>query len=201
MIRKLKIMIAALVAALALGAAATATASAAYFHSEVVPTKISGVSTSAHVFSNATVNVTCQQASFQGVMTALTHEELTLVPEYSGCDMKVTGGVTTLGATVNLNGCDYRIFSYGRHEIACPPGKAMEFSIAGCTVTVVPQTDTVANTYTNKEKHIDVGFGPELLLKTSGFLCGTTQGNGSYAGTATLSGKAWNGMPVKIWHE
>ncbi|HEX7279636.1 MAG TPA: hypothetical protein VF255_08455 [Solirubrobacterales bacterium] len=199
MIRKLKILTAALVAVLALGVAVGA-ASAAQFHSEKQLTTIKGVSSSTHEFTTPAAKVTCQGASFLGIMPFATQVSLTLLPSFSNCDLKVTGGSTIAGAAVKLNECDFEISANGRHEVKCPAGSSgIEFSVAGCVLTIRPQIDESAISYANSGSHVQATFeGTEVFYKTSGLLCGATEGSkGSYTGAATLSGEQ-GGMPVKI---
>lgn len=183
-----------------LGAAFAGNASAALFHSEAEPTSIQTTATSSHVFSTPPLTVECESATWGFTMGTKTAESLTVQPGYGLCRGTMFGA--TGPVVLNFNGCDYTLFASGSQAIVCPAGKAIEFQVEFCKVTIPGQTlGTVS--YANNAKHIDMTWNLSgISYSTSGFLCGTTSGTeGTYKGSSTAKGKNSGGTEVKIWHE
>jgi opacity protein-like surface antigen len=220
MSNKLKALGLTLMATLAVGALAASAAqahTAALFHSEGSPTRVTitqegeeGTTGAHHVFDAAGASITCKGAHFEGTQATVTAETLTVTATYTNC--------TFLGANVNveMRGCDYVLHANGEVDIEphgagkCEVGTdAIKFAAPGCTVEVGKQTGLKELTFKNINGESEITSEAHLVgikYSASGFLCptpGANQTNGQYTTGNTVSkGETTTGTPPtpkKIW--
>jgi hypothetical protein len=197
MTRNLKALGLALVAVFAMSAFAASAASAAEFHSEGEGTTVEASQVATHVFKTTAGEITCSTATFKGTQATKTASSITVTPTYpkGTCHIIIFG---TVSAEVNMNGCEYKLYSSGSADVLCPAGKKAIVTAAGCTVEVGAQTGKKTVKYANNGSHIDITAElTGLSYNHTGFTCGTGSGtNGTYTGTTTAAGNKG-----KIWYE
>jgi len=215
MIRILKVMGLAMVAALALSGLVSATASATdqgfiTAGSAGSPATIDGEQTTLNIFNRTGREISCEVAKFGSSSSVPgSATELTLVPTYEKCKAVVLG--VPLPATVTMNGCDYKFtitkdtnpttFTALPH-VECPAGQAIEIHVYNdeahtslkCTYVVPAQTpaghihlENVAGTPNDVKGTITVSG--VTSTRTSGTLtnCGAASDTAaSLSGGATL---------------
>ena len=210
MIRNLKFLGMALVAALAMSAVVASLASADEFKSEAENVALTG-SQEKHLEGGVEKNdrfttdggtVECTTADYTGTQAAKSTSSVTLTPVYSGCTF------AGLSADVDMNSCDYR-FTIG----AATTGEVhLECTTAGdeitvtvgptatprCIIHVPPQTIggiTYSNTGTTTTREITASINTATLhysqtAGTGSGACATADNttNGSYIGAAKVTG-------------
>jgi hypothetical protein len=209
MTRMLKILSAAALALLAVGALSVASASAAEFHSNSEKTVTTGEQDATEgnqVFVAAGSTITCKEARFEATTTTPTNTKLTFKP------LLTTSGAGTgysnctffgVPVTVNMHSCDFVFNSNNLIDIECGAGaenyisyKATVFG-ASCEVRVTTQTGLSKATYTNigagttAEVTTDVAISG-IKYDAIGSLCnpaGLGQTNGTYTGKVTATGE------------
>jgi hypothetical protein len=151
MIRNLKTLGIAVVAALGIVALAASVASATggQFHSEVEHTEIVGEQETRNTFTVNAGTVHCDIAVFEGTASQATTTQLTIAPTYDSC--VITTGLEILEAEVDMNGCHYLFTPSGQVHLTCPSAP-IRVTAPLCTVTVHPQT-------VEKVDYINVGEG------------------------------------------
>ena len=124
MIRNLKFLGLALVAALAMSSVVAGMASADVFTLEATPTTITGAQEGTSVLVVHSGEAKCTTVKETGSFTVSPSSELSVSPTYSGCTF------AGLAATTNMNGCTYRYTinsaagnTTGTTDIICPAGK------------------------------------------------------------------------------
>jgi len=186
MTSKFKALGLALIAVLAISAAiAQASQAAAHFGAEgekyatavtgkQIEGTITGEKLTAHQFTTSAGTVKCTTATFAGSLTKK-GKELTLAPTYSGCTL------AGLGATVNMNTCDYlftaeETVSPGLTDaitvnlhVICPTGKVIEVksTVNSCVVTI--SGAAVANAAGAKNQNL-VGITAENTTTATPFI-------------------------------
>ncbi|HEX6782989.1 MAG TPA: hypothetical protein VF125_13315 [Solirubrobacterales bacterium] len=195
-IRRLSALGLVLTAVLGLAAVWTASASALgeKFHTEIVPTVLTG-STGEETFTVGGFSIKCQ-GTVSGTWTIKTPETMTLHPTYGGlgaCE-------DSLGrkASILTTGCNLVYWSEvlgasdAKVEVECEAGQVIKVATEGCTMTIGPQGNLGA-TYANGT----VGGVPEITVKSTweaGFpvkhgLCPEIAGNkGKFTGSTTVKG-------------
>src|SRR5712672_2585136 len=101
----IKMLGVAMVAALALSAAVSA-ASAAEFRGATSPVTVTGSQSTTHKFTVEGSTVTCTTATFSSEATAVPTSTVLITPVYKTC---TAFGIA--GATVSMNGCQYKFHS------------------------------------------------------------------------------------------
>lgn len=220
MIRNLRILCIALVAAFAMSAVAASVSPAAVeFRSEKENTTWTGEQVSG-TQTELTTNYgvfKCTTTTFNGLAKERFTTEVTLEPAYAECTM------AGIPATVALNGCRYVLHSgteesgkfEGEFSIECSEGKVMEivtilFGTKKCAVTIGEHSGLDEVTYTNKGSGTTRTVDADLSLTDvhytqhagTGFgACSNgTFANGKLSGTLTFKGEV-EGSHVGIWVE
>jgi hypothetical protein len=207
MIRNLKVLGLAVVAALALTAViASAAQATAKFTVGASSGTIKSTQTTEQVFTTSAGTVRCTTANQEGSYTAASFTSLEVSATYSGC--KAFG---FLSATVAMNGCKYNFASQANEttlanvDIVCPAGKDITVTTTGCVVHVEPQTGLQHVTFQNgggspaDDVNATATITGVKYTATSG--CpggdeGTTTANGSLTGGATV--KAFNTTGTQV---
>jgi hypothetical protein len=209
MIRKLKTLGVALVAALALTAVSAASASAANYTAGAYPTTITGESALGNdTFTTEAGKVECK-AHFQGTLAA-SSSSLEITPTYTNC--RAFG---FLEATVHMNGCKYLKTGPigGPHtyqlntDLVCPAGKDVTITSATCDTTIQPQTNISSITVTNVTASGDLTAkanltGIKYTVVTDGFGCpyngiGAKTG-ATYVQDAPITLDSTNGQTIDV---
>jgi hypothetical protein len=227
MIRNLKALGLALVAALALGAMGASAAQATIGNAQLT---IEGGSGFIHGKDEVAMQYTrngrvktCATGHYKSSTVTSGDTSITVTPEYSNC---TSAG---LPATVTTNGCSYILtltadpghtFTAITH-ISCPPGKVIETHIYSsahnhatglslCTYHVGAQSNKTEISLTNKAAGgttpkdwitADITIGGIVSTRTSGseLLCGNELDNaGTLHATAELKGTSHVGLPAGI---
>ncbi len=208
MIRSLKLLGLALVAALAINAVAVGMASADVLTSEKSVTTLTGTQEGEDVFEVDGGKVTCTHVTYSGTLTASSSSSVTVTPTYTGCTF------VGLAATVTMNGCDYLVTinsavgnTTGNVDIVCPTGNevtvtAPSIGTAKCIVHVPPQNNLTTSTGTNltgagttKELTLDINITNISYSQTKGTAetgnCETKDNTtgGKYTGKALITGE------------
>ncbi len=155
MSQSIKILLRALVSALAISAFVANVASAEffYFKSGSASTSLSGKQhPGTDVFTTDTGTVSCENVTYSGTQSGSEASEVSLTPSYSGC--KAFG---LLSVPIDVNGCQYRYKAdtkvagdyEGAVAIVCPGENQIAITAPGCTVTVGSQSNLGNITYTN----------------------------------------------------
>jgi hypothetical protein len=144
MMKHLKMIGLAAVAAMALAASLGAgSASATTFTAESFPVNIAGTQTTSSSFTTNAGTITCAQAHFTGTQAAASATSQTVEVSYTEC--KFLG---IFNVTVNMAGCDYKLFSAGTVNIECKKvGELITFEAVGCKVSVGAQNGLSAIAY------------------------------------------------------
>ncbi len=204
MIRKLKTLGLALVAALALSAVGAASASAWFdWEGEKHPTP-TGSAKSIQVFATKTEELSCEELSFDG--GEIDGAEIKATPTFGKCTFT---GETSLPADVDSAGCQLAFHTDSKMEIDCPAGKEIHVSVTvgklklDC-LTIPEQTPkTPAALFTNQ----GTGASRDILVKsevegikyTRKGACGSgTFEDASYHGEITVKGDT-DGKQVGVW--
>lgn len=133
------------------------------FATEAVPTVLTGKPHAGPtVFFFDAGPVFCANVTYSGEMTEAGTIELNLAPTFAGCEF---GGAP---AVVDVNGCQYKLTPVAKEganfegslDIACPEGKKITVTGAGCTFTIGSQTGLKTVTYTN----VGAGATRELTI-------------------------------------
>jgi len=174
MIRNLKALMLAGVAALALGAIGASAAQAAEFHSSAAETTVTlttdGTGKNAHqVFDAAGASITCAGIAGDGTIKGSTATTVTL-------DVSYEGPCTFVGqaATVEMRGCDYTFTSHGTVSLTNATGKScatepIRFSVASpfCEVTIGNAGGINQNLESVKYSNITVGGVKEVTVEAN----------------------------------
>lgn len=212
---KLKALGLALLAATAVSAVAVVNASATtggHFVSEKAHTVITGLEGGSHTleysFHGMENGVICDEAFYDGTITAETVTDITLSPFYAKCH--TTGNPNNVPITPN--GCTYTLtFAAGNPattentvDLVCPAGKAIEIHHPNCTVTIPPANNLQSVTYTttleNGRHTITLDANLKFNIQFHGGLCvflGTNQ-TGTLTGSLTLKGYDGSGNLLSI---
>jgi hypothetical protein len=218
MIRNLKLLSLAFVAATALSAVAASGALAAVFHSEEAPTILFGSQHAGEdVITTDSGKVTCNEVGYAGIYEGTTTtQEVTLEPSFSECHLIL---IFTFNVTVDMNGCNYLFtaeqFVIGltndppQVHLKCPTGKVIEVTAPSCTVTISPQTAQGIE-YTNRggipNESRDITIDIEiksLIYEEHGSACENETGitfNGTYNGAATIRAYNFIGNQQGFWY-
>ncbi len=225
MIRNLKMLGLALVAVCAMGAVA-ASANANYWFTAPGSdwTVLSGsqgtpIDESRFIGITGGANgiLTCTSVTYQGSTSATTTTTITLASVYSGCELQPFGK-----ATVEMNGCEYVIHTdplgdttNGNYDtvttIECPAGGEITIDakvggVTKCQVHIEPQNlgtgITLSNTAGGGFSAV-INFTAIKYTQTAGTgagVCSTeaTRGDGTWSGSATITGKNTTGAAVAI---
>lgn len=181
-----------LVAVLALAAvwAASASALGEKFHTEIVPTVLTG-SSGEETFTVGAYSVKCSVA-VSGTWTIKTPETMTLHPTYTGCKDS-----NNKNASIFTTGCNLVYWSEvlgasdAKVEVECEAGQVIRVAVEGCTMTIGPQGNLGA-TYANGT----VGGVPEITVKSTweagfvkhGFCLEVAGTKGKFTGSTTVKG-------------
>jgi hypothetical protein len=167
MIRNLRALGLASVAALAVSVVVASGAQATEFAAGKYPAFLTGEQIShngksVHVFNTGTKKVECKRVEFQAELKKAS-TEITVAPEYFECTM------SGLPVTITIQACHYVLrggmetgnhkYVNGTTDLVCPPGKKMAIDIfssqathkegkPSCTITMAPFTGLTANGYT-----------------------------------------------------
>lgn len=211
MIRNLKALGLALVAALSLSAVAASASSAnPLLHSEAGHTILTGSQPMAANELALDIGVMkCGVAKFDGTIAAATTSTFSLTPTFENCEIN--------GAQVFFthNECKFR-FHIGPNEehltglmdIVCPD-QPIEIDGQNCLVTIPSQAGLQSATYTNEGEGverrviIDLNLGGIDYVE-HGMGCENqtvTTNNGAYTGRITLTGESAGGEHRGIWIE
>lgn len=207
MLRNLKLLGLAAMAALAVGTMGSATAQAATFTSEagsttVISTQDGTGKTAHHVIDAAGANLTCAQ---QAANASWIGQAIIGIRLFVGMSLCSAVGQT---ATVNMNGCSFELEAAGNMDIICPEGKGITYSAPNpvCDVVIPAQANKGTVTYTNVEtagsKEITVSPNvADLKYTATGAGCpeaGTFE-NGTYTtGNYLLTGQDHAGNTIDI---
>lgn len=155
MARNLKALGLTLFAALAIGAmsASAATAEPFDFVSEIANPTITGSPDGKLTWGFDLGKVGCLHVTEEGAggeATESPHEILT--PTFAECTF------AGIPANIDVNGCSFEYNTgeieggnfEGDMDIVCAPGKSVEFTAAGCTITLLAQNGLKKVTFTNK---------------------------------------------------
>ena len=204
MVRNIRFLSLALVAALAMGVAGVSTAAAAVeFRSEKAPVTATGVQEGlSNAFDVQFGEVKCKVAEYNATTTTSTDTTVKITPNYEEC---TAWGVA---ATIDMNGCTYQIHVdnsgppyTGTADVVCDAGK--QIVVTGgtkCIVDISAQTGLGPISFTNigttSTREITVGLSGIHNIKytqTPGSgvgKCGSvTTSGGNYTGTATVTGE------------
>ena len=151
MIRNAKILGLALVAMLAMSAIAASAASATAFDAPSGLTKITASQEAnfEHTVGVTFGSITCEKVTFVGEASGNGLASGEVIPNYTNCL------VAGIAATVDTNGCNYKLFATGTMNIVCPEGKEITAtapaspSTAKCTLHIPAQTGLGKVTYAN----------------------------------------------------
>jgi hypothetical protein len=193
-----RLLLPALIALLAT-AALVSSASAAEFHSEGENTTIQGTQVNIHVWKFTAGEVTCPKTTVSGTQTSKTASSITFTPTATECHINFFG--SKVSATVNFNGCDYRVYASGLTDIVCPAGKTIVISSAGCTIEIGAQNGLKSVSFANtgglrRIWHFIKNIAA-IIYHHAGFTCGTGSGTtGTESGTTTVEGNKGG-----IWYE
>ena len=149
-------------------------------------------------------SASCKTATLTGTLAAAA-TTVDLVPSFTDCVLAGTNG------QINANGCALRLQAdsrwvadyTGSFGVACPEGKAIEFTAGTCALAISPQSGLKTLRLAGQGNPQSVGAslnarGVKYTITKDGFLCpftgtGTVE-NGTLAATATVhassSGKA-----------
>jgi hypothetical protein len=168
----------ALVASLGFSAL-PAHASATNFTASSYPASFSGVSWSQY-FNTEAGRVECK-TNFQSAAMSEPSETVTVTPTYSEC--KAFG---FLSASVNMNGCDYVLHTFGTMDIECGAFNSIVITASTCEMQISSQTNLAWVSLSNGAGNIWIG--PEV---------------GHIVYTVTKDGFAcpFNGTGTKLWAE
>ena len=197
---KLKALGLAFVAVLALGALSATAASAAEFHSEAAHTILDGSQPVGEddVWTFNAGTVKCTSATYSGTQSSATTASLSVKPTYSGC--------TAFGFVNTPVHWECVLFFNGSRLVwwFC----IIEVTAFNCTVKVAPQELPNGVTYDNAgsgtSRDITATFNLSGIKYTqeSKAFPGCTNGtftNGTYKGSATITGTNTTGSAVGIW--
>jgi hypothetical protein len=210
MLRNLKVLGLAAIAALALGAVGTSTASAApQFHFESEHTIVTGQQSTLNALAFDVGTVKCGIVQFGGTSTVFTTTTMTLNPTFHNCLLDEEEE-----ATFTINGCAF-VFHVGANEehltgtmsIECPDGERIEIDAPECTITVPPQGNLGSVTFTNEGAEMTRGVVLDLSLAgldyvEHGAACvneTVTTNNGTYTGKVTTTGENTMGAHRGLW--
>jgi hypothetical protein len=225
--RMLARSVAALVAALALGALATPAAQAEpkTFHAEIENFALKATENTAQTFTFEAGKVECAKSTLTGTEVAKTTGELTLDAEYSNCNSFFGKS----SAKFDMNGCDYRFTlnpktgtpTLGQFHFLCPVNKKIEITVglegsegspAICTITIVQQ-ELPNLLYTSggegNMRHVGAGLNVrEMSYTQDGVFCPGNEGKkektfakGTYKGEVTLKAFNEGGGQIGYWIE
>jgi hypothetical protein len=214
MIRKIKALGVALVAAFAMSAVAASAASAfPTFHSEFAGIVLTGGQTGivANTLTTDLGEMKCKVVRFSGSQGAMTTTTMTLKPTYEEC--KIGGN----SAVVTLNGCRYTFHLEEQAEpiearmgIECPfAGGKIEIDTPECTITIPAQAPLGEVTFTNEGEGTTRAVVADLNVsgiqyEEHGAGCASetvATENGTYTGVITVRGEDSEENHVGIWVE
>jgi hypothetical protein len=190
--KRLKLMLAAAVAVLAVSAAASTAASAGTFKAGSYPATITGTQATQVIFTGVVGTWKCGALAMQGELKEES-TSLNLTPLYSECSW---AGVA---ATINMEGCTYNYTAgntLGENKIeatmdvVCPAGKEAKLTLTnGCTIRIPSQNGLKSVTAENTLMDVDLQLGVTAMTYTveNGTKCPNTPANGTYT-NGTLSG-------------
>ena len=223
MIRNLKVLALVPVVVFAMSALMTSVASATtpfWFNSDGDWTALSGSqSATPDTFTTDAGTLSCTTATYSGSTNATTSTTIKVAPHYTGCTLKPLPGT----ATIHMNGCEYEFHTdnetgEGKRDvettIGCPAEKDITVTVVSgaitkCTIHIEPQSLGTGITLTNEESggvtrlKAHISFSNIKYTQTAGMGEGkcsttTTTSNGSYTGSATISGKNTGGEATNI---
>lgn len=216
MTRNLKILGVALAAAFATSAVMASAAMAEFpfeFHSEATTTTLTGKQHAGNdKFKTDGGTVECNNATYAGSQAGLTTKEASVTPTYSGCT-----AFFFINVPIDVNGCQYKFTTKtkvgtsfeGTTHIVCGAKPIEITATSKCTITVGSQTVgggtvtyTNVGTGTTREITVDVALSSIHYVEDgSGTGCpnGTTKTNGTYNGSALVTGATSKGAHIGIW--
>lgn len=218
MIRNIKVLGTALVAALAISAVAASLASADSFTAESAPAIYTGSQQTANVLTTTVGTQKCTTTTFKGTVNATSTTTVSVSPSYSGC--------TAFGfpSDYDVNGCEYLFHisptagvTTGTVALVCPAGKEITITAKSsvtnptlkCTIHTPAQSGLGTVTY----KNVGAGATREILFElnltgikythTAGTGLGAcTSGSatsGTYTGSVLFTGENAGGAHVGIF--
>jgi hypothetical protein len=145
-LRHAKILGLALVALMALGAMSVSSASAAllFFECDKYPC-LTEANVTGGKFTIGTTEVTCTGGSFKSEEEKARSETLLLLASYKSCT-----AFGFVGATVNMNGCDYTFHTVGTADVGPAGCGPIKIEALECEVTVAAQSGLSSVEYINK---------------------------------------------------
>ena len=200
--KHIKILVLAMLVVCAVSAVSASGASAALtlFECESYPCLVEGTGTGG-VFKIGAVSVECEKGLFKSEEQTARSEELLVLASYDVCT-----AFSIVGASVNMNGCDYTFHTAGTVDIGPAGCGPITIKALECEVTVGPQTGLSTVTYTNEV------VGGKMVVKVKaavkkiayhsnekGFGCAKNSQEAEYNETVTvkgLSGGAQTGVLV-----
>ncbi len=200
---KIKVLVLALGAMLALAAGQASSAGAVpLFHSEVSHTLGNGANVGDLVMTVNAGSIKCKKVTGTGTLSAATVTEATSTPTYSECT--AFGFVNT---TIDMNGCYNVITADIEVHLKCPEGQTMQVTAFNCWISIPPQSATSAEYET-----VGSGSSREIVARESGegihytqtskSFPGCTAGtytNGKASGEIKTKGTNTEGKQVGIW--
>jgi hypothetical protein len=187
----------------------------------ITGTDVGGVAENYLIDTPDNSRVTCPagQVKYTASISGTTVTQITATAEYpNGCEIR---GTFNGPATVHMNGCDFTLTvesaepEHTAAHLVCPTDKEVTVTadpatIGSCIIHIPPQTPTSGGVvYEAGEHNGAAGLtlnitaeGVTVNETPSGFLgCGTVSGHHNDSdlyGTATVSGKDTDGIPVDI---
>lgn len=198
MIRNIKVLGLAVVAAMALTAVMASASMAAEFTASSYPAQVTGSNTKGNeVFTTEGGKVECN-SHFLSESLSASSSTLTVTPTYTSCE-----AFGFLSATVSTEGCTYVFHAtekvsegvYKHHvDVACPSGKSIKVVASTCSAEIKAQTGLTTVKTTNSGGSVVVNpevSGIAYTVTNDGFLCpfgGTgNKTDGKYTGEVTVS--------------
>ncbi len=144
--KHMKILGLAFVAVVALGAIASSSAFATleFFECEKYPCLVEGTGTGG-VFAIGGTSVECEKGLFKSEEQSARSEELLILAKYDKCT-----AFGFVGATVNMNGCDYTFHTNGTVDIGPAGCGPIQIKALECEVTVGSQAGLGTVKYDNE---------------------------------------------------
>jgi hypothetical protein len=171
---------------------------------ESSPATLTGSQQTGNSFAFNAGSVHCTGVTYLGELAKTELEEIVLAPSYSGCQL-TTVFSETLEATIDVNGCSYRLTATGEVHLQCPGASVVRVTAPLCNITMSPQTAGAVDLVgvgSGTTREIDAVWGLSGVDYVQTTFCpggGGTFANGSYGGVARLTGENSEGSHVGIW--